>query len=102
MVPNPVLLGGQLVHALADRRELVVGRQPVRRNVLYFTGDLRLQAGDPDHEKFVQVLGVNRQKFQPLVERDFFVVGFVQDPGIEFEPRQLAIDEQRGVVQAGG
>jgi len=86
---------------LADRSQLLIGRQAVRRDFFDLAGDLRLQSRHPHHEKFVQVLREDGQEFEPLVKWNSFVAGFVQYTPVELQPRKLSVDEQRRVVQPG-
>ena len=98
-VPNSILLCHELVNTIADGRELLFRREPVRRHLVDFTEDLRLQAGDADHEELVQVAGENRTELEPLVERYARVGGFGQDACVELEPRELAVDVEGGLFQ---
>ena len=54
-----------------------------------------LQAGDADHEEFVQVVGGNRQETQPLEQRVMIVAGLFQDAPVEGQPAQLAVEVSR-------
>ena len=54
---------------------------------------LALEAGDADHEEFVEVVGGDRQEAQALEDRMIGVAGLLEHAAVEMEPRQLAIDE---------
>ena len=58
--------------------------------------DLLFQAADALHEKFVEIGRGDRQELEPLEQRISFVFRFVQNPPIEREPRELAIEVQVG------
>jgi hypothetical protein len=62
---------------------------------------LLVQAGDADHEELVQVPGVDGQELHPLQQRPAGAQRLVQHAIVEGQPRDLAVDEQRGVVQVG-
>ena len=53
---------------------------------------VRLQAGDADHEEFVEVAGRDRQEAQPLEQRMMRVARFLQHAPVEGQPAQLAIE----------
>ena len=54
---------------------------------------LALEAGDADHEEFVEVVGRDRQEAHPLEQRMGGVLGLLQDAPVEMQPGQLAVDE---------
>ena len=85
------VLGDELEHALPSLRELLCRRATVRR-----AGDgpglhLLAQPGDADLEELVEVAGKDRRELHAFEERVALVPGFVQDPRVELEPRQLAV-----------
>ena len=78
----------------------LLGRgQPVRAALGDAFADLRLDAGDADHEELIKVIGGNRQEPDPLQRGMAGIDRFLQHPAIEMQPGQLAIDEALG---AGG
>ena len=52
---TPVLLINQFVNPSRDGRQRLSGHQPVRADPKVALADLSLDAGDPDHEEFVEV-----------------------------------------------
>ena len=54
---------------------------------------LVLQAGHPDLEELVEVLAEDGEELGPLEQRARRVVGQGEDPGVEVEPGQLAVEE---------
>ena len=52
---------------------------------------LILQASDAHHEKFIQIALENRQKAQPLAQRQTGVLCFLQNPFVEPQPRKLTV-----------
>ena len=95
---DPRVVARQLEHPLADRGELVFGRPAVRRQRGLARLDLLAQAGDADLEELVEVAREDRQELDPLEQRVALVARLVQDPRVELQPRQLAIDvRERGL-----
>ena len=52
-----------------------------------------LQAGDAHHEELVEIVGRDRQEAQALEDGMVGVARLLENPPIEVQPRQLAIDE---------
>ena len=100
LVPDAVVLGDQLVRALADGLELLLRRHAVRRHFLDLTEHLRLQARGPHHEELVEVAREDAEELQPLVQRHVRVRGLAQHARVELQPGQLAIDVERRVAGA--
>ena len=74
-------------------RSCSAGRAAVGRGGAEPGGHLVLQAGHPDLEELVEVLAEDGQELGPLEQRHRRVLGQGQDPGVEVEPRQLAVEE---------
>ena len=53
------------------------------------------QPGDADHEELVEVRGEDRAELDALEQRERLVGGEVEHPGVELDPRQLAVEEAR-------
>ena len=85
--------------ARADRRDRLRRAAAVLARLVDARVDLVLQAGDADHEELVQVARVDRAELQPLQQRDRVVLGELQDAVVELQPRQLAVEVQRRVVE---
>ena len=58
--------------------------------------DLRLDAGDADHEELVEIVGRYRQEPDPLQQRVAGIDRFLEHAAIEMQPGQFAIDEALG------
>ena len=84
---------------LGDRLERVVGGEAVRAAPGDAFLDLLAQAGHPDHVELVQVGGEDRQEAEPFQQRRGRVGGQVQDPVVELQPGDLAVDVQVRVEQ---
>ena len=69
LAPALLLIAGQRRDRLADARELLGRRQPVRALGGDARAHLALEAGDADHEEFVEVVGRDRQEPHPLQQR---------------------------------
>ena len=97
-----VHLSAQLGKKLsADGRQLFGRRHAVGWRGQYARFQLTPQAGHPDHEEFVEVVGEDRQELDALEERMPVVEGLLQYPAVELYPANLAVGEQRGVLQIG-
>src|SRR5690606_15078095 len=57
--------------------------------------DLALQARDADHVELIEIAGGDRQEPQSLQQRMLPVVRLFEDPLVEGDPRELAIDVPR-------
>ncbi len=75
------------------RDELLGRRQAVGTALGDAFAHLGLDAGDPDHEELIKVIGGNRQKSHPLKRGMAGIDRLLQHPAIEMQPGQLAIDE---------
>ena len=100
--PLGLLRDDQRVGLLGDRRELLGRGQPVDRALLDSAQLLALQSSDPDHEEFVDVRARDRQEAQPLEQRVGLVLGLLQHPPVERQPRQFAIEEAFGAELRDG
>jgi hypothetical protein len=91
---------GVLLDDLADQAQLLARRQAVGRDL----GDRRLEllvkARDPDHEELVEVGMKDRQELHALEQRPLGVERFLEDPPVEGEPRDLAIEIKRSILEA--
>ncbi len=94
--PGLLLILHQLAGATVDGGELLRRGQPVLARSRDAGLHLALQAGDPHHVEFVQIVRRNRQEAQPLQQRIARIVGLGQHALVEGEPGQLAIDEPAG------
>ena len=96
------LLGG----ADPDRLQHVARHHPGRRPHGHAGRDPALEAGDADHEELVEVAGEERHRPDPLEQRQALVLGHLEQPQVEAQPRQLAVEEAvvvlRQVVQCLG
>ncbi len=86
------VVGDELEDARAGGRELLLGRAAVGRTGDAAGLDLLAQAGDADLEELVEVAREDRQELDPLEQRIALVARLVQDPGVELEPGQLAVE----------
>ncbi len=89
----------ELEHALADQRDRLRRRAPVLAGVLHAGVDLVAQAGDAHHVELVEVRRVDRAELDALEQRHALVLGELQHAVVEVEPRELAVDVQRGLLQ---
>jgi len=101
-VPDPLLLGHQPAGALVDRRQLLDRGQPVLALGRHPGIGETLQAGDADHVELVEIGGRDRQKAQPLEQRMRRVGRLLENPLVEGEPGELAIEEMLRSNGQGG
>jgi hypothetical protein len=85
----------------ADGHQLLLGVEPVGREVLDAGPVLLQQRGQADHEELVQVGAADAQELDPLEERMRRVPGLGEHALIELEPRQLAVQVERRVREVG-
>ena len=79
--------------ASAMRASCSAGVRPSGLLVVMPARSWPLQAGDADHEEFVEVVGRDREEPHPLEQRMGGVFGLFEHPAIEMQPGQLAVDE---------
>ena len=90
--------GDELVDPAADGAELVDEVEAVGGGGAEAGGELLHEARHPHLEELVEVLAEDGEELGPLEQRQAVVLGQRQDPGVEVEPRQLAVEEAlRGV-----
>jgi hypothetical protein len=87
--------------SLPNRRDLLARRQPVRTARVDAGVHLVPEPGDPDHEELVQVGRVDRAELDPLEQRHGGVLGQLQNPLVEVEPGELAVEVEAGLLQVG-
>ena len=98
IAPDRLLVDGELRNRFVDHDQLFRGRQPVGAALGNALANLGLDAGDPDHEELVKVIGGNRQEPDPLQCGMAGIDRFLEHPAVEMQPGQLAIDEAFGAV----
>ena len=92
---DPAGAGGQLLHADADRVELLARAEPVRRRRRQTGRRLLLEAGDADLEELVEEAAEEREEVDALEQRLGVVGGEQQYTLVEIEPGELAVEEDR-------
>ena len=85
LVDQPVGLG-------ADGGELLRDGHAVVRQFLDAERLVRLEAGDADHEEFVEIVGRDRQEADALEQRMLRVARFLEHAPVESEPAQLPVE----------
>ena len=78
------------------------GRDPVGAAGVELALDLVVQPGDPHHVELVEVVLVDRAEPQPLQQRHVGVLGELQDPLVEVEPGELAVEVEGAVLEVDG
>ena len=87
------------VRADADRVELLLGAQTVRGDRLDVVPELPKQRRDAHHEEFIQIAGDDGKELHPLDQRMARVLSLQQNPLVEFQPAQLAVDVEGRILQ---
>ena len=93
---GPVLLVHELVDARRHRRQRLGGGQLVGPRRRLAGMDAALQRGHPHHEELVEVRAEDGQELHPLQQRHGGVERFLENPPVELQPGQLAIQEGVG------
>ena len=57
------------------------------------------EAGNTDHEEFVEVRAENGEELDAFEERVCGVVGFFEDAALEAEEAEFAVDEEAAVIE---
>ena len=91
--PCDLLIRHQPAGSLADRLELLGGRQPVLAQGLDAGEMLAFEPGHAHHIEFIEIVRRDRQKAQPFEQRMAEVVGFGENALVEGEPGEFSIDE---------
>ena len=94
-LPVGVLLQHQLDDLGVDGAKLLRRREPVVAQHGDQLARLAGEAGDAHHHEFVEVVSGDRKEAQPLQRRMVGVLRFLQNPPIELEPGDFAVDEAR-------
>lgn len=90
---DPALARHELTDPLADRLECLDRAHAIGRAIPQACVHLVLQARNPDLEELVQAFGEYGQELDPLEQLYAIVLGEVEDPRSEVQPRQLAVHE---------
>src|SRR6516165_153692 len=93
LAPALLLIACQHADGLSDAGELFRRSEPIRALDRNAGALLALEAGNADHEEFIEVVGGNRQKPNTLEQGMGVVCRLLEYSAVELEPRQLAIDE---------
>src|SRR5579862_2176100 len=87
-------LSRQTIELFLRRKSIRTGQ---RISMLY----LLQKTGDPDFDKFVQIAGCDRQKFDSLEQRVAFVQRLFENPAVELQPGLVAIEVIARIAKAG-
>ena len=96
VAPDRLLIACELRDRFIDEDELFGWAAAIRTALGDPFAHLRLDAGHPNHKKFIKVIGRNRQKPHPLEHGMPGIDRFLEHPAIEMQPGQLAVDEPFG------
>ena len=101
VAPDRLLVVGELGNRLVDHDELLCRTKPVGTALGDALAHLGLDAGHPDHEEFIKVVGGNRQEPDALQRGMARIDRFLQYPAIEMQPGELPVDEAFGAAADG-
>ncbi len=91
----------QPAHRGADRIQRLGRTSAIHAGFLHAVLDLLHDAGHAHHEKLVDVGAEDRQELHPLQQRIAAVARFFQNPPLELQVAEFAIQIERGIVQFG-
>ena len=97
--PAGLLGGHEVSSALGHLFHLISGAQPILARDTHALAHLPLQARHAHHVEFVEIVGADRDKAQPLQNRMSRVLRLLQDTLVEGKPRHLAVKEAVGRIQ---
>ncbi|MNI38929.1 hypothetical protein D3C73_930900 [compost metagenome] len=101
VVEDRVLAIDVTMDQFADAGQGLMRLQTIGAGLFTGKGDLLLEAGDTNFEELVQVAGEDQQKLQPLQQWIGLVQRLLQHADVELQLRELAVDVQAAVIQAG-
>ena len=88
-----------LANLFPDHLKLYRRRPPVEPDLCRAGGDLLHQCRHPNHKEFVQVRPQDGKEFNSLQKRVARVGSLFQNPALEFQQTQLAINVKVGIIQ---
>jgi hypothetical protein len=101
VVQTRVLCVDQAAGTLVYRAKQFGDGQAIRAGLIGTELYALLEAGDADLEKLVQIVRRDAQEFESLEQRYLRVERLREDPPVEFEQRQFAIDVVLGGAEIG-
>jgi hypothetical protein len=106
LVEHAVLLLDQRMRARVDRAQQLGRRHAVRTGLRRAELDHLLDTGHTDLEELVEVGAGDTQELEPLQQRHALILGLLQNPAVELEQGQLAVEKRlrgrRGRRRHGG
>ena len=96
VAPLGLLVGHQVLGLGVDPLQLLGRGQAVLAHRAHAFADLGLQAGHPDHVELVEVVRRDGQEPQPLQKGMAGIAALGEDPAVEGQPGQLAVEEALG------
>ena len=89
------------VRASANGLQLLRNRQSVRSALHGARLQQFFQTGHADLEELIEVCARDAQKLHSLEQRNAMVLGLIQDPLIELQKREFAVDVELRCLQVG-
>ena len=99
LLPLARLARAQLARSLGDPLDRLRRRQPVRLAGVDAGVHLVVQARDAHHHELVEIGRVDGEELHPLEQGRLLVLGQLEHPLVEVQPRQLAVGVELGRVE---
>src|SRR5207244_763755 len=87
---------------LANRVDLLRRAHAVGASNVHAGLELVVEVRDTNHEELIEIRLPDRAELDPLHERHRRVLGELQDPVVEVEPGELAVEVERRVLEVEG
>ena len=98
-VPAFILISNKHVHCRRNLFELFARSVTVRADVLRAMLDLLQETGDPDFNKFVQIIGGDGKKLDAFKQRVAVIAGFFKNALVEGHPLEMAVEIEARILE---
>jgi hypothetical protein len=88
------------VHGLGNLFEFALDGEPVGADVRCAVLEVLKKAGNAHFDKLVEVVRGDREEFDALEKRGVRIAGLLENPPIEFEPLDVAVEVIARVVES--
>ena len=99
VVQDRVLIADEGPGGLGDASELFAGPEPVGADRGRAQCHLLFQAGHADLEELIEIAAHDAQELEAFEQRHRLVARLLQDPAVELEQRQLAVEVEIGLAE---
>lgn len=98
LAPRDLLPCAKVLRCIVDCSKLLRRRQAIDRGLIDLATHLPCKSGGTDRQKLIEVIAGNRQEPKPFEQRISGVVSFGENPLVEGQPTQFAIEEATGAM----